>query len=98
MEIFITILIIYVLYAVFKNKDDKVPKNHKNQDYFEPDFKVTTSYGGYNSTPKSKNKEKGRWVEEGESVIVGKHTITNGGFYYGGVLSGRYEGDISLHL
>lgn len=98
MEILITFVIVYVLYAALKNKDKKMPKKYKSQTYYEPDFQITTSYGGYNETPKSKNKEKGRWIGEGESITVGKHTITTGRFYFGGVLSGRYDGDVESSL
>lgn len=98
MEIFITLLVIYLIYAALKNKDKKMDKNHKGKTYYEPDFQITTRYGGYNETPKSKNKEKGVWIGEGESVSVGKHTITAGRFYFGGVLSGRYDGDVESSL
>ena len=98
MEIFITFVVIYLLYAALKNKDKKMNKNHKGKMYYEPFIQITTRNGGYNETPKSKNKEKGRWIREGESVIVGKHTITKGRFYFGGILSGRYDGDVESSL
>jgi len=98
MEIFITLLVIYVLYAIFKNKDPKVPKNKRNQTYYEPDFEIRIGGSSYQQSQKSRNKEKGRWIEPSECVNIGKHTINNGGFYFGGVLSGRYEGDVESSL
>ena len=98
MEIFVALLVIYVLYAFFKKKDKKMLKNRNKKTYFEPDFQVTMSYGSYNETPKSKNKEKGRWIASNETIIVGKHTISGGHFYSGGILAGRYEGDIESSL
>ncbi len=56
------------------------------------DFRITVNaysgYGGYDNynKHKSKNRTPGKWIHNGETVRVGKYTLTGGMFYLGGKL------------
>lgn len=96
MELFISLLLIYVLYAYFKNKKEK------EKEYISPTIQITISDNTYYSEaytpPKSKNKSKGRWIQPGEEISINKKTITNGLFYYGGVLKSSRYNDVDSSL
>lgn len=47
---------------------------------------------GFQESARSKNSSPARWVQSGESVVVGSFSLTDGLFYLGGLLPGQSNG------
>ena len=97
------LVIAVLLYYLFRKKDKPKQKKtsreelgkvsnpgtpSKKDDESElADFRIEVSMGEFSSSPKSRNKEPGRWVVPGETIKVDKFEINRGFFYVGGRLN-----------
>ena len=91
--------IILLVIGYFWYSYNKRTKNNVESQHVEIVFHNDYSYNLPAAKPEvSKNKSKGKWIEPHEKITIGKKTINNGLFYYGGVLKGEnYNGtDSSL--
>lgn len=94
MEWIILIVIVYALYSYNKNKEKSVP-SERIEITFHTDYTPSRTYA---EPEKSKNKSKGQWISPNQEITIGKKTITNGLFYFGGVLKGENYGETESSL
>ena len=91
MEWIILIFIAYFLYHY--NKGKSMTSEHNDEVTF-----FGESHNEYSEFEKSGNKSNAKWISPNEEITIGKKTVANGLFYFGGVLKDEKYGGTESSL